>query len=78
MGGFSGEYPRPSVRHMHGQIDENIDPIGFDLLCNLLVALSHRASPYIRVFLNSRGDFVGTAHIGVAVDLKLRVVVMRQ
>ena len=59
---------------MHGQVDENVDPVLADQPGDLLVGKAGDVPPDVGQRTEPRGDLVRTSDIGVAEDLKVFVI----
>ena len=77
-GGLAGEDQQAVVRHVHGEIDENVDPVLADHLGEPLVRQAHVRPPYVGGSPATLGDRVGNVLRGVAEDLEMPMIVRFQ
>ena len=59
---------------MHGQVDENVDPVLADEPGDLLVGKAGDVPPDVGERTEPRGDLVGTSDIGIAENLEVLVI----
>ena len=68
---LAGEDQQAIVGHVHGQVDEDVDPVLADRCGHLLVVQSDDAPPAVGVAAQPLRDGIGTGDVGVAEDLEM-------
>ena len=75
---LAGEDQQTIPGHVHGQVDENVDPVLADEPGDLLVGKTDDAPPDVGERTEPRGDLVRTSDIGIAINLEVLVIVCGQ
>src|SRR4029077_17482288 len=66
------------VGRMTGQIHQNIDAVGANLLGDLLIALPFGRTPTLGQRLKPPGEFINNEVLGIAIDVKLLAIMVAQ
>ena len=75
---FAGERQRPAVRHVHGQIDEDIDIVRANDFSERRIIVRANVAPYVGEALDPPRVFIGALHTRVAEHFECSVIVMRE
>ena len=76
--GLVGEGDHAVVRHVHGEIDENVNAVAADLCGKIGVGDAQNIVPIFRHRLHFTCHGVGADDAGIAMDLDLAAVVVLQ
>ena len=74
--GPAGEDQESAISHVLGEIDEDVDAILADFLCEIGVAHADGGDPIVAKFFKLCGEGIGSPGAAVGEDLELIVVVM--
>ena len=75
---LAGEDQKTIPGHVHGQVDENVDPILAHQADDLIVGQAGDVAPDVGERTEARGGCVRTSNIGVAKNLEVLVIMCRE